>query len=212
VTAEFRRLGKRGSYRLGQLRAQGIREAPRPVPFQPRFIRPYHRWPTSVWLLLLLAGSLIIIGAAAKGWWFAPFVVGVLAGLANWIGAWRLRVAVPALAIMAAVGWGAPLAWAVILGQPYVAMARVIAGILGLPTSAVVGFALTVLVAVAQALVGYWFGRALTPRPARELETRGRSASAPRSRAVAGRPLVIVACGRRILRLGLATQMVGAAR
>ena len=170
MTAEFRRLGKRGSYRLGQLRAQGIREAPRPVPFQPRFIRPYHRWPTSVWLLLLLAGSLIIIGAAAKGWWFAPFVVGVLAGLANWIGAWRLRVAVPALAIMAAVGWGAPLTWAVIRGQPYVAMARVIAGILGLPTSAVVGFALTVLVAAAQALVGYWLGRALTPRPVPDLE------------------------------------------
>jgi hypothetical protein len=120
-------------------------------------------------LLLLLAGSLIIVGAATKGWWFAPFVVGVLAGLANWIGAWRLRVAVPALAIMAAVGWGAPLVWAVIRGQPYVAMARVIAGILGLPTSAVVGFGLTVLVAVAQALAGYWLGRALTPRPAPEL-------------------------------------------
>jgi hypothetical protein len=185
VTAEFRRLGKRGSYRLGQLRAQGIREAPRPVPFQPRFIRPYHRWPTSVWLLLLLGGSLIIAGAAAKGWWFAPFVVGVLAGLANWIGAWRLRVAVSALAIMAAVGWGAPLAWAVIRGQPYVAMARVIAGILGLPTSAVAGFGLTLLVAVVQALVGYWLGRALTPRPAPELAAEAVRCVQPRRHAQA---------------------------
>ena len=170
MTAEFRRLGKRGSYRLGQLRAQGIREVSRPVPFQPQFIRPYHRWPASVWLLGLLAGSLIIVGAAAEGWWFAPFVVGVLAGLANRIGAWRVGVAVPALAVMAAVGWGAPLAWAELRGQPYVALARVIAGILGLPASAAVGFALTVLVAVAQALVGYWLGRALTPRPAPDLQ------------------------------------------
>ncbi len=169
MTSEFRRLGKRGSYRLGQLRAQGIREVPRPVPFQPQFIRPYHRWPASVWLLGLLAGSLIIVGAAAEGWWFGPFVVGVLAGLANRIGAWRVGVAVPALAVMAAVGWGAPLAWAELRGQPDVALARVIAGILGLPASAVVGFALTVLVAVAQALVGYWLGRALTPRPAPDL-------------------------------------------
>jgi len=169
VTSEFRRLGKRGSYRLGQLRAQAVSEFQRPVPFQPRFIRPYHRWPASVWLLGLLTGSLIIVGAAAAGWWFAPFAVGVLAGIANVIGAWRLRVAVPAVAVMAAVGWGAPLGWAELRGQPYVAMARVIAEIVGLPASAAVGFGLTVLVAVAQTLAGYWLGRALTPRAAADL-------------------------------------------
>jgi hypothetical protein len=163
VTAEFRRLGKRGSYRLGQLRAQGVGEVERPAPFQPRFIRPNHRFPASVWLLGLVAGSALIAGAAAAGWWFGPFVVGALAGLANRIGAWRGRVAVPAVIVMGAVGWGAPLAWAALHGQPYAAMAHVIAVIVGLPASAVDGFGLTVLVAVAQAVTGYWLGRALTP-------------------------------------------------
>jgi hypothetical protein len=163
VTAEFRRLGKRGSYRLGQLRAQGVGETVRPAPFQPHFIRPDHRWPASVWLVALLAGAALIAGAAKAGWWFAPFVVGALAGLANWIGAWRARTAVPAIAVMAAVGWGVPLAWAEVHGQRYGAMARLISAILGFPASAVNGFAVTVAVAVVQAVVGYWLGRALTP-------------------------------------------------
>jgi hypothetical protein len=177
VTAEFRRLGKRGSYRLGQLRAQGIATVERPVPFQPQFIRPYHRWPALVWLLGLLAGSLLIVGGAAAGWWFAPFLVGVLAGLANWIGAWCLRVALPAVAVMAAAGWGAPLAWAEVRGQHDGAAARVIAAAIGLPASAAITIAVTALVAVAQVLAGYWLGRALTPRSADDLDgTPARSA------------------------------------
>jgi hypothetical protein len=163
MTAEFRRLGKRGSYRLGQLRAQGVGELERPVPFQPQFIRTNHRWPASVWLLGLLAGALLIAGAAKLGLWFAPLVVGALAGIANYIGAWRARIAVPAIFVMAAVGWGLPLAWAELHGKPYAAMAQVIAALLGLSASAVVGFAVTLLVAVVQAVVGYWLGRALTP-------------------------------------------------
>jgi hypothetical protein len=165
MTGEFRRLGKRGSYRLGQLRAQGVREAPRPIPFQPQFMRPDHRWPVSVWLLGVLAGVLMIAGAAKAGWWFAPFVVGALAGVANRIGAWRARVAVPAIIVMAAAGWGVPLVWAELHGRPYGAMARVIATLLGMRASAVNGFAVTLLVAVAQVVVGYWLGRSLTPHP-----------------------------------------------
>lgn len=168
MTAEFRRLGKRGSYRLGQLRAQGVGELERPVPVQPRFTRRDHRWPGSVWVLALLAGSLLIADAAAAGWWFAPFIVGVLAGVANWIGGWGTRVAVPAVAVMAAVGWGIPLAFAVLRGQPYAAMARVIAATLGLPASPVAGFAVTVLLAAVQAAIGYWLGRAFTPHPAHD--------------------------------------------
>jgi hypothetical protein len=166
VTAEFRRLGKWGSYRLGQLRAQGISGQQRPAPFQPRFIRTDHRWPALAWLLGLLAGSLLIAAAAAQGWWFVPFVVGVLAGVANRIGAWQWRVALPAVAVMGAVGWGAPLAWSVLHGEPSGATAAVIATAIGLPGYAAVTIALTVLVASAQALAGYWLGRALTPRPA----------------------------------------------
>jgi hypothetical protein len=166
VTAEFRRLGKRGSYRLGQLRAQGVGEIERPARFQPQFIRPDHRWPASVWVVALLAGAILIAAAAKAGWWFAPYVVGALAGVANWLGAWRARVAVPAIAVMAAVGWGAPLVWAELHGQHYGAMARLFSASLGLPASAVDGLAVTLLVAVAQAVVGYWLGRALTPHRA----------------------------------------------
>lgn len=169
MTAEFKRLGKRGSYRLGQLRAQGIARHAPPVPFQPRFgRRPDHRWPVSAWLLGLLGGLLVIVAGAVVGWWFVPFVVGVLAGLANRIGGWPARFAVPAVALMAAAGWAAPLWWSVLRGEPYGAVARVIAALLGLPGFAAVGMVVTVLVAVSQALAGYWLGRAITPRPADE--------------------------------------------
>jgi hypothetical protein len=168
MTADFKRLGKRGSYRLGQLRVQGLASIRRPVPFQPRFIRPYHRWPASSWLLGLLVGALLIGAGAAVGWWFMPFAAGVLAGLANRIGRWPTHVALAAVAVVTAVGWGAPLLWSVLRGEPYGAVARVIAALLGLPAHAAVGIALTVAVSVVQGLVGYWLGRALTPMPAED--------------------------------------------
>ena len=67
---------------------------------------------------------------------------------------------------MAAAGWAVPLWYGVLRGQPYGAVARVIAALLGLPGHAAVGIALTLIVAVLQAVVGYWLGRALTPVPA----------------------------------------------
>lgn len=160
---EIRRLGKRGSYRLGQLRSQGVAQRPPPVPFRPQFTRPDHRWPLTAWLLALLVGALIIAGGSRFGWWFMPFAVGVLAGLANWIGRWRARFAVPAVVVMAALGWAAPLAWHTLRGEPLGAVAREIAALGGLPGYAAVGMTATVLLAVVQALVGYWLGRALTP-------------------------------------------------
>jgi hypothetical protein len=170
VTAEFRRLGKRGAYRLGQLRAQGIRESRPPTPFRPRFARHrWHRWSTSSWLLALLAGVVVIAVATAVGWWFMPFVVGVGAGLANRIGGWPWRLAVPAVAVMAAVGWAGPLWIGVLRGLPFGGVARVIAALTGLPGGAAAGVGVTLLIAVAQALTGYWLGRALTPRLAEDL-------------------------------------------
>ena len=168
MTTDLKRLGKRGAYRLGRLRVQGLEGDQRPVPFQPRFIRPYHRWPASAWLLGLLAGVLLIAGGAVAGWWFMPFAAGVLAGLANRIGRWPTRVALPAVATVAALGWMAPLVWSVLGGQPYIAVARVIAALLGLPASAAAGIVLTLAVAVTQGVVGYWLGRALTPMPAED--------------------------------------------
>jgi hypothetical protein len=164
VTGDFRRLGKRGAYGLGQLRTQGV-SGQQPAPFRPRFVRPYHRWPGSAWLLGLLAGALLIGAAAAIGWWFMPFVAGLLAGLANHVGRWPTRMALPAVAAISAAGWVAPLWWSVLRGAPYGAEARVIAALLGLPAYAAVGMALTVLVAVIQGMTGYWLGRALTPLP-----------------------------------------------
>jgi hypothetical protein len=166
MTTDFKRLGKRGSYRLGQLRTQGVPDPLGPPPFRPRFARhAYHRWPVWVWLAGLVAGALVIAATAAVGWWFVPFGVGLLAGLANYVGRWHTGVALPAVVLVAAVGWAAPLCWAVLHGQPYGAVARVIAALLGLPAYAAAGFALTVLIAVVQAAAGYWLGRALTPLP-----------------------------------------------
>jgi hypothetical protein len=70
---------------------------------------------------------------------------------------------------MAAVGWAAPLLLGALLGLPYGAVARVIAALTGLPADAAMGIALTVAIAVVQALTGYWLGRALTLRPAADL-------------------------------------------
>ena len=166
MTADLKRLGKRSAYRLGQLGVQGLAGTQRPVPFQPRFIRPYHRWPTSTWLLALLAGVVLVVAGAVLGWWFMPFAAGVLAGLANRVGRWRTRVALPAVAIVAALGWAVPIVWSVLNGQPYAAVARVIAALLGLPANPAVGIAVALIVAVVQAVAGYWLGRALTPMPA----------------------------------------------
>jgi hypothetical protein len=168
MTADLKRLGKRGAYRLGRMRVQGVAGYQQQVPFQPRFIRPYHRWPTSTWLLGMLAGVLLIVAGAVLGWWFMPFAAGVLAGLANRIGRWRTRVALPAVAIVAALGWAVPIVWSELNGQPYVAVARVIAALLGLPANPAVGIAVTLIVAVVQAVAGYWLGRALTPMPAED--------------------------------------------
>jgi hypothetical protein len=162
---DVKRLGKRGSYRLGRLRARGVATAPPPAPFRPSFNRPRHRGPTSAWLLAAMAGAAVIAGGAVIGLWFTPFVVGLLAGLANRIGGWRARVMMPAVAAMAVVGWGIPLWWPALHGEPAGATARVIAALAGLPADAFVAVAVTLLVAVFQALAGLWLGRALTPHP-----------------------------------------------
>jgi hypothetical protein len=166
MSAEFKRLGRRGSYRLGDLRFKAGQEPGRPPAFQPRFKRPDRGAPTSVWLLGLLAGALIIVVGTGLGLWLMPFAVGLLAGVANWVGRWPLRIAVPAVTAMAAGGWIVPLGWSVFRGAAYGPVAREIAAIIGLPGYAAVGMIAVVLVAVIEALVGYWLGRALALRSA----------------------------------------------
>src|SRR5207237_1418800 len=62
-----------------------------------------------------------------------------------------------------AAGWGAALWWLVRGGLPEGAVAREIAALAGLPAHAAVAVAITLLVAVIQAVAGLWLGRALTP-------------------------------------------------
>ena len=142
--ADLRRLGKRGSYRLGSGR---------------------DHVGTWWWLLVVLAGALVIAGGAEIGLWFVPFLAGLAVGLFLARRGWRLRHTVPAVLAMALLGWGVPLYWpAVVQGRPAGATARVIAALAGVPPHAVFGVVFTLLVAVLQAVVGLWLGRALTPR------------------------------------------------
>jgi hypothetical protein len=143
--ADLRRLGKRGSYRLGSSRDD---------------VGP--GW----WLATVLAGTLIIAGGAELGLWFMPFVAGLAAGLLLARAGWRLRHTGPAVLVMALLGWGVPLYWpAVVQGQPAGATARVIAALAGVPPHAVFGVVFTLLVAVLQAIIGLWLGRAVQPGP-----------------------------------------------
>jgi hypothetical protein len=162
---DVKRLGRRGSYRLGRLRAQGVGIVVPPAPFRPSFNRPQHRGPTLAWLAAAAVGAAVMTGGAVVGLWFAPFAVGVLSGVVNWIGGWRARVMAAAVTAMAVVGWGVPLWWPALHGRPSGATARVIAALLSLPAYAFVGIVLALLVAVVQALAGLWLGRVLTPRP-----------------------------------------------
>jgi len=117
------------------------------------------------WLAVALAGALVIALTAELGWWFVPFLAGLAVGLVARGRGGRRRHPVPAVLVMTLVGWGVPLYWpALVQGQPAGATARVIAALAGLPPYAVTGVLVTLLVAVLQALVGLWLGRALTPR------------------------------------------------
>ena len=164
--ADLRKLGKRGSYRLGRLGAAPPEHIGPPRPRYPSFA-PRHGRRAFGWALACLAGVIVIAGGAAFGWWFMPFVVGMAAGIAGGYARVRLRAAVLAVTLMAAAGWGLPLWWPAWRGAPAGATARVVAALAGLPPHAAVAIVVTLLVAVLQALCGLWLGRALAPRPAR---------------------------------------------
>jgi hypothetical protein len=163
--ADLRRLGRRGSYRLGRLGAPAVSRAAA-APRYPSFA-PRHRGPVLAWAAAWLAAAAVIAVGALAGWWFLPFAAGLAAGLAARPGRWRLRVSLPATAALAAAGWGAALWWQVLHGLPDGAIARAIAALAGLPARAAVAVAVTLLVAVIQAVAGLWLGRALAPRPPR---------------------------------------------
>jgi hypothetical protein len=163
--AELRRLGKRGAYRLGRLGNPPERPTP-PRPHYPSWV-PGHRGPVALWLLGCLAAIAAIAAGAAIGWWFLPFLAGLASGIATALGRWGWRAALLATIVIAAVGWAVPLGWQAWGGAPVGATARVVAALAGLPAHAPVAIAVTLLVAVIQALAGLWLGRALIPRHSR---------------------------------------------
>jgi hypothetical protein len=160
--ADLRRLGKRGSYRLGRLGVPAPGPVGPPAPHYPDW-SGRHRGPASLWLLACLAGVVIVAVGALAGWWFLPFLAGLAAGLAAHYGRWRLRVALLATVAVTAAGWGAALWWLALRGLPEGAVAREIAALAGLPAHAAVAVAAALLVAVVQGVVGLWLGRALAP-------------------------------------------------
>ncbi len=78
-------------------------------------------------------------------------------------GGWPLRVAGPAMALVAAAGWGLALWAAALRGDPVGATARVIAAMSGLPAVAALTVALSLAVSGLLGLAGLWLGRALAP-------------------------------------------------
>jgi hypothetical protein len=160
--ADLRRLGKRGSYRLGRLGAPAPAPAAPPAPHYPVWV-DRHRGPAALWLLACLVTVAVLAAGAVAGWWFLPFLAGLAAGVAARYGRWRLRVTLPATVLVAAAGWGAALWWLVRGGLPEGPVAREIAALAGLPAQALAAIAVTLLVAAVQALAGLWLGRALAP-------------------------------------------------
>jgi hypothetical protein len=162
VKGDLRRLGKRGAYRLGELRVvpPRPRSAGPPAPHYPSFgTRKSRVW--IIWWLAACALAAALLGlGAVYGLWFLPFVAGVVAGA----GPWRLRPALCLVVVAVVLGWGAALGWPATSGAPVGATARTVAALAGLPPYAAVGVAGTLLVGVLQAIVALWFARAATYR------------------------------------------------
>jgi hypothetical protein len=158
--ADPRRLGKRGAYRLGELRGPGPKPARVKAPHTPSFGPRRSRGALALWLAACAAAAALLGLVAGLGWWFGPFVAGIAAGA----GPWRARPALGLAVLATAVGWGAALWWPALSGAPAGATARTIAALAGLPPYAAVGVVGTLLVGVAQAAVAFWLARAVTYR------------------------------------------------
>jgi hypothetical protein len=158
--ADPRRLGKRGAYRVGELRTAGPWPGRAPAPRHPSFRARRPRGPALAWLAACAVTAALLGLGAGLGWWFLPFVAGLVAG----IGPWRARSALGLAVLAVGMGWGAALWWPALSGAPAGATARVIAALAGLPPYAAVGVAGTLLVGIAQAVVAMWLARAVTYR------------------------------------------------
>jgi hypothetical protein len=161
--ADPRRLGKRGAYRLGELRTTGSwpeRGPKMPARREPSFRPRRSRGPLLAALMGCAATAALLGQGAGLGWWFLPFAAGIVAGA----GPWRTLPALGLVVLAVVVGWGAALWWPALSGAPAGATARVIAALAGLPPHAAVGVAATLLIGILQAVVAFWLARAVTYR------------------------------------------------
>jgi hypothetical protein len=149
---ELDRLGRPGAYRLGAAGAG----PDRPRPCRPSFARARRRGPVSAWVLAFAAGAAAVAAGAVVGLFFTAFIIGLVTGLVARWGGWRLRVTLPAAAVMAVLGWGFALAWQAWHAEPHGAR----------------GTIAVLLAGVLQALAGVWLGRALAARRARRTTVR----------------------------------------
>jgi hypothetical protein len=117
-------------------------------------------WP--VWAAVPVGGAVVAAGSFA-GWWWLPFAVGLVLGVAGRLLGTRRGLALLVPALAAVVGWGFPLLRLAAHGDPVGGTAHTVAALAGLPDTAALPIAVTLLLAVVQALLGTWLGRALTP-------------------------------------------------
>jgi hypothetical protein len=158
--ADPKRLGKRGAYRLGDLRFSGRPQARGPAPHRPSFGTRRSRGAVWAWLAACAVTAALLGLGAAFGLWWLPFAAGIAAGAAPW----RARSALGLVLVAVLAGWGVALWWPALTGAPAGATARAVAALAGLPPYAGVGVAGTLLVGVLQALAAVWLARAVTYR------------------------------------------------
>jgi hypothetical protein len=154
------RLGKRGAYRLGELRMRAKPSGGGGAPREPSSGGRRSRGPVLAWLAACAVTAALLGLGAGFGLWWLPFAAGIVAGACRW----RTRSALGLVLLAVLVGWGAALWWPALSGAPAGATARVIAALAGLPPHAAVGVAATLLLGLAQALVAVWLARAVTYR------------------------------------------------
>jgi hypothetical protein len=121
------------------------------------------RWAGAVTAAAVLGGGAVGAGAYA-GWWWVPFAVGAVLGVAGRCRGVRRGWALLVPALAAVAGWALPLVRLAVQGAPVGATSRTVAALAGLPGSAVLPITVTLLLAAVQALTGTWLARALTPR------------------------------------------------
>ncbi|MFF7338405.1 hypothetical protein ACFZAT_13760 [Streptomyces sp. NPDC008163] len=107
----------------------------------------------------VLAAVPVIAFGSVWGAWYLPFVSSALLGIAT--GGRSVRKRLTALLIVAAgvCGWGAPLLWRSLSGEPLAETARTVGALAGLPPWASLLIGTTLLIALLQSLLGLWLGR-----------------------------------------------------